>query len=347
MNWLNRHQWWLRRVARLPLDILIFAVIAFFLVRLLPGDPVVVSLSSRNEPFTPEQYEETAARMGLGGSLAEQFLTFSSRAIRGDLGTSIVSGLPVTQEVMARLPATVELIFLGLGGAFLLALLLGFLYIRFADIRLRNFVRFYASLATSVPVFVVAILGIVIFYVWLGWLPAPLGRVSSGTLPFITGFPLLDEILSGEWILLRETLIRYILPVGALIVTFTPNLLTQLVGGLERELSQTATKFQVAAGVPRKWIYFSVLRRSLSSVIVIFGLIFGGLIGGAVTIERLFGFGGLGALGIRSVDGVDFPALQGFLIIIVAFCMVVFFLVDLVNMWLDPRRRPGVAEQEA
>ena len=113
-----------------------------------------------------------------------------------------------------------------------------------------------------------------------------------------------------------------------------------------RELEQTTTKFQVAAGVSRRWIYISIFRRSLSSVVVVFGLIFGGLIGGAVTVESMFGFGGLGALALRSVSAVDFPTLQGFLIISVAFCMFAFFLVDLVNMWLDPRRRPGVMDQE-
>jgi ABC-type dipeptide/oligopeptide/nickel transport system permease component len=347
VNWFSRNQWWLARIGRLPVDVVVFATIAFFLVRLLPGDPVVVALSSRGTAYTEEEFLATQVAMGLDGSLWDQFVRFWAGAVTGDLGTSLVSGLPVVQEVLVRLPSTVELILLGLGSALVAAIALGFLYIRFASDRLRNAIRTYASFATSVPVFVVAIIGIVVFYVILEWLPAPLGRVSSGTLPTVTGFPLLDEVLTGEWVLLQETLTRYILPVGAMVVTFTPNLLTQLIGGLDRELEQTTTRFQVAAGVPRRWIYFSVFRRSLSSVVVIFGLFFGGLIGGAVTVESLFGFGGLGALGIQAVEAVDFPTLQGFLIIIVAFCLVAFFVVDLVNMWLDPRRRPGVMTEES
>lgn len=346
MNWFKKNMWWLRRIVELPIYIAAFSIIAFFLVRLLPGDPVQLSLASRGEGYTHAQYEAQAESMGLGGSIWHQFANFVKGALVGNLGTSTVSGKPVTQEVLSRLPSTIELVTLGLGAALIFALLLGFLYIRSSNRTLRSAIRTYASFATSIPVFVVAVFSIMLFYVILKWLPAPLGRVSSGTLPVVTGFPILDEMLTGNWAQLGETLVLYILPVGSMMLTYTPNLLTQLIGGLDRELAETTTQFQVAAGVGRKWIYISIFRRSLSSVVVVFGLIFGGLIGGAVTVESLFGFGGIGALAVRSVASVDFPALQGFLILSVAFCMFAFFLVDLVNMWLDPRRRPGVANQE-
>ncbi|GAA2181787.1 ABC transporter permease [Brooklawnia cerclae] len=345
MSWYERNRWWVLRLIRLPIDIFVFATLAFFLIRLLPGDPVAVALATRSDPVTPELEQTLRVEMGLDGTLWDQLLRFWAGLLHGDLGTSLETGIPVTQEVLSRLPATVEIILLGLGGAFTATMILGFCYIRFANDKLRRGIRLISSFATSVPVFVVAIFGIIIFYVVLHWLPAPLGRVASGTLPVVTGFPLLDEALSGRWDLLGQTLIRYILPVGAMVLTYTPNLLTQFIGGLDRELTQTATRFQVAAGARRPWIYFSVMRRSVSSVVVIFGLFFGALIGGAVVIESLFGFGGLGQLGVRAVGSVDFPALQGFLILIVAFCLVMFLLVDLVNMWLDPRRRPGVASE--
>lgn len=343
MSWFRAHRWWLTRIVRLPLDILVFATIAFFLIRLLPGDPVIISLASRSEPVTPESIEAVEMQMGLHGSLWEQLLRFWGGLFKGDLGNSIVSGVPVVQEVFSRLPSTIELILLGLGSAFIATLVLGFIYIRVSNRVVRNAVRTYASFATTVPVFVIAIFAILILYVNLDLLPAPLGRVSGGVLPVVTGFPLLDEAITGNWQMFGETLIRYIMPVGAMMLAYTPNLLTQFLGGLDRELAQNTTKFQVAAGAGRRWIFFSVFRRSLSSVVVIFGLFFGSLIGGAVTIESLFGFGGIGQLGVRSVQAVDFPTLQGFLIIVVVFCLVAMLVVDLVNMWLDPRRRPGVA----
>ncbi len=345
MSWLRGNRWWLTRLVRLPVDIFIFATIAFFLIRLLPGDPVVISLASRNEPVTEESMEAVKVQMGLDGTLWDQLLNFWGGLFRGDLGTSIVSGIPVSEEVLTRLPSTVELILLGLGGAFIATLILGFLYVRFSQRWIRGAIRIYSSFATTVPVFVIAIFAILVLYVNLGWLPAPLGRISSGVLPEVTGFPLLDEIITGNGQMFVETLVRYIMPVGAMVLAYTPNLLTQFLGGLDREIAQNTTRFQVAAGTGRGWIFFSVFRRSLSSVVVVFGLFFGSLIGGAVTIESLFGFGGIGQLGIRSVQSVDFPTLQGFLIIVVAFCLIAMLVVDLVNMWLDPRRRPGVESE--
>lgn len=346
MNWTERNRWWLMRVLRLPVDVFLFATLAFFLIRMLPGDPVDVALATRSDPVTPELEATLRAEMGLDGTIWDQLLRFWGGLVTGDFGTSLVTGAPVTAEVLARLPSTVEIIVLGLGGAFLAALMLGFVYIRFGNELLRRGIRLVTSFATSVPVFVVAIFGIIVFYVVLRVLPAPLGRTGGTPLPVVTGFPLLDEIITGSWASLGETLVRYVLPVGAMILTYTPNLLTQFVGGLDREIEQTTTRFQIAAGAERPWVYFSVMRRSISSVVVVFGLFFGSLLGGAVTIESLFGFGGLGQLGLRSVDAVDFPALQGFLVLIVAFCLVVFLVIDLVNMWLDPRRRPGVATEE-
>lgn len=345
MNWYDRHGWWVLRTLRLPLDIFLFATLAFFLIRMLPGDPVSVALATRSDPVTPELIATLRSEMGLDGSLWAQLGRFWTGLLHGDFGKSLETGIPVTHEVLDRLPATVEIILLGLGGAFALTMVLGFCYLRFSSDLLRRTIRLIASFATSVPVFVVAIFGIVVFYVLLSWFPAPLGRTAGGQLPVFTGFPLLDEVLTGRIDLLLQTLVRYVLPVGAMVLTYTPNLLTQFVGGLDREIDQTTTRFQVAAGARRRWVYFSVMRRSVSSVVVIFGLFFGSLIGGAVTIESLFGFGGLGQLGIRSVNTVDFPALQGFLVLIVAFCLVMFLVVDLVNMWLDPRRRPGVASE--
>ncbi len=337
------NRWWILRLVRLPVDIFVFATIAFFLIRLLPGDPVAVAVASRNEAVTPETVAAVRAQMGLDGSIWEQLLHFWGGLFRGNLGDSLQTSIPVVTEVFSRLPSTLELILLGLLGAFVACLVLGFVYVRFANPLLRRAVRFYSSFATTVPVFVVAIFLIVLFYVVLAWLPAPLGR-AAGTLPVVTGFPILDEIITGSWSMLGETLVAYIMPVAAMVITYTPNLLTQLIGGLDRELEQTTTRFQVAAGAPRRWIFVSLFRRSLPSVIVVFGLFFGSLIGGAVTIESLFGFGGIGQLGVRSVQTVDFPALQGFLIIVVTVCLIAMLVVDLINMALDPRRRPGIEE---
>lgn len=340
-SFVARNRWWMVRVAQLPADIFVFATLAFFIVRMLPGDPVMAVAAG--EDMSQADIERLRESMGLGGSIFEQLLAFWGGLFTGDLGNSIVTGIPVTEEVLTRLPSTVELVGLGLVGALLFAFLLGFIYVRFPSGRLRAIIRGYGSTADAVPVFVLALFGIVLFYVFLSWAPPPLGRLAGGTLPVITGFPLLDVLLAGEWEMFGQIVARYVLPVGAIILAQTPNFLVQLISALDRELTQNTTRFQIASGASRRWTYFSVFRRSVSSVVVIFGLMFGTMLGGAVTLEQLFGFGGVGQLALRSVQAVDFPMLQGFLILLVAFCLVIYFLVDFVNMLLDPRRRPGVS----
>lgn len=342
MNAYQRNRWWIVRTLQLPVDLFVFATLAFFLVRLLPGDPVQNAAAASGEPMTEEQIEQLRIAMGLGGTLFEQLMNFWGGLFRLDLGTSLASGVAVTDEVFTRLPATLELVMVGLFSCIAFTGVLGFVYLRTRSSRVRSVIRGYASTADGIPVFVVAIIGIVLFYVLLHWAPPPLGRTAGGALPMITGFPLLDELLSGNLVMFGETIVRYILPVGAVMITNTPNLLVQLLGGLDAEVAQNTTRFQVASGASRRSIYASVFRRSATSVVVVFGMMFGGMLGGAVALERLFGFGGLGQLAIRAVDHVDFPLLQGFLVLIVGFCLIIYFLVDFVNMLLDPRRRPGV-----
>lgn len=346
-EWFGRNRWWLVRVIQLPIDILVFATLAFFFVRLMPGDPVMAIVGQSGAEYSDEDIAILRDQMGLGGTLLDQLFAFWAGLFRLDLGTSIASGAPVTQEVWSRLPSTMELVGLGMFGALIFAFLLGFLYLRIDTRAVRSAIRGYASLATSIPVFVIGVFGIVLFFVAVQLAPPPVGRVwTGGVVPTVTGFPLIDEVITGNWLLFASNLAHYVLPVGAIVLTYTPNLLVQLLGGLDREVEQTTTRFQIASGASRGWIYFSIFRRSLASVVVVFGQLFGMLLGGAVTLEQLFGLGGAGQLATRSVASVDFPALQGFLILVAVVCLVVYFLVDLVNMWLDPRRRPGVSTED-
>jgi peptide/nickel transport system permease protein len=342
-QWFARNRWWVLRILQLPIDLFVFATLAFFFVRLIPGDPAAASLAASGGQATASDLEALRERMGLGGSLMDQLLRFWGGLLTGNMGTSIASGHSVQSEVWSRLPGTLELVGIGMVGAAVCAFLLGFLYTKFAAGWLRRLIRMYSGLAQSIPVFVVAVFGIVLFFLVWQIAPAPLGRTATGEIPVITNFPLLDALISGQIGLFFDVLAHYIMPVAAIILTYTPNLLTQLISGLDREVGQLTTRFQVAAGTARPWIFFSVFRRSLSSVVVVFGQLFGALLGGAVTLEQLFGFGGIGQLAVRSVSTVDFPTLQGFLVNVAAVCLVVYFAVDVVNMWLDPRRRPGVS----
>lgn len=340
-TFLTRNRWWMTRTLVLPLHIAVFATVSFFLVRLVPGDPVMARIDTSGG-FTQEDYDAAAASMGLAGTVWDQLGVFWSQLIRLDLGVSPITGRPIWEEIMTRLPSTMELVALGLIGSIILALILAFVTMLTSSPRLHAVLRFYGRLAGAVPDFAVAILGLVVLYTALRVVPAPIGRLAPGTtLPVVTGFPILDTIIVGDWTALASIAAHYALPLGVIILVHTPSLWKQLNLGVEEQVSAPSTLFKIASGATRASVYRSVLRRASASSIVMLGAMFGGLIGGVVVIEQLFGFGGVGQFAIDSVSQLDFLGLQGFLVVIAGLCLIVFFLVDIVNMLLDPRRRPG------
>jgi ABC-type dipeptide/oligopeptide/nickel transport system permease component len=339
----GRNRWWILRTLALPLHIFLFATLAFFLARVVPGDPVAVTLEASNG-YTEADYEKAAAAMGLGGSLWDQLLTFWSRLAQGNLGTSLISGSPVLPEIWSRLPSTLELVGIGLIGAALLSVLLGLVLLTTENRIAQRLIRGYSQTAGTVPPFALAVVGIFVFFVLLHWLPAPLGRVDGGTPEAtVTGFPLLDAALTGNGAAFGQICAHYILPIAVMVLCYTPYIFGQLVVGLDDAARSAATLFRIASGAKRSLVYLSIFRRAASSSIVMFAGLLGGLIGGVVVLEQLFSFGGVGQFAVDAVNTSDFVALQGFLIVIAAFCLVIFLLVDIINMLLDPRRRPGEA----
>jgi peptide/nickel transport system permease protein len=222
-------------------------------------------------------------------------------------------------------------------------LILAMISLSTTNVRVHKMLRFYANLTGALPDFAVAILAIVVFYVMLPIAPAPIGRVEPGVvMPMATGFPLLDTILTGRFDVFVSMTAHYALPVLVIVFIHASGLWRQLWLGLEEQIVEPPTLFKIASGATRKSVYLSVLRRAAASSIVMLGAKFGALLGGVIVLERLFGFGGVGQFSIDAVNSLDFLGLQGFLIVVASLCLVTFFFVDLINMMLDPRRRPGV-----
>ncbi|GAA1397669.1 ABC transporter permease [Pseudonocardia kongjuensis] len=343
---LRRNRWWITRTLALPVHVLAFAAAAFFLVRLVPGDPVLARIDTSGG-FSQQEYDRMAEAMGLSGSIWSQFVTFMGALLRFDLGNSAVTGRAVWTELMTRLPGTLELIVLGLLASLLATLLLGMIAMTSTSDRVHGAMRFYAKTTGALPDFAVAIVGLVLFYVALRIVPAPVGRVPPGTQqPLVLGFPLVDAVLTGRWDVFAAIAARYVLPLAVIVVVHTSGLWRQLSLGIEEQRADPATLFKVASGATRWSIYRSVLRRACASSIVMLGAKFGALLGGVIVLEQLFGFGGVGQFALDSVDTLDFLGLQGFLVVIAALSLVTFLVVDIVNMLLDPRRRPGVRMEQ-
>lgn len=338
---LARQRWWLGRVAVLPIHVFVFAIAAFFLVRIIPGDP---ARTLAGPDATAESYQQIKEQLGLSGSLASQFGDYVSGLLHLDLGRSILSGRPVLSEVLDRLPGTVELALMAFTALVTVSLLLSLVVLLRPRSIAGRLVNGYSQIAGALPDFVVGVCAIFLFYATLHLVPAPNGRLRPGIQQpeSVTGLPFLDCILRGDWTAASSMAPRLMLPVTVLVISTTPLLLKQLLSAIEHARNEPPTLFRVAAGAPLRIVVLSVYRRALPPTVALMGTVFGTLLGGAVILESLFALGGLGTYAVQSVNGTDLTALQGVLVVVAAISMLVFLAVDLVNMWLDPRRKPGV-----
>jgi ABC-type dipeptide/oligopeptide/nickel transport system permease component len=341
----SRNRWWLTRVAALPVQVLVFAAVVFFVVRALPGD---AALAKTGGWMTPDQMVQVRKQLGLSGSVWRQFSDYLAGVAHLDLGVSISTNKPVSIELLDALPPTLELAFLGLLITFVLAVLASYWMLIRPRGLVTRILKMIMVFAGGLPDFVVAILFIFIFYTELQVAPAPIGSIDSSINlpPDVTGFPLLDALLAGDSAAFGSIAAHLVLPVAALAACQSPVLMRLLSHALHEAVNSPTTQFRISCGVSRRVVILSVFRRALPATASMLGTMFGTLISGAVVLEQLFGLPGLGKYVIGAIDRVDFAAVRGFLVFVGLITLLVYLAVDLVNMLLDPRRRPGVLDAE-
>ncbi|WP_181780228.1 ABC transporter permease [Pseudonocardia pini] len=339
---LARHRWWLARLAMLPVHLAVFAVAVFFLVRLMPGDPVL-TIAGPNAEIDQATYDRIAADYGFDGSVGEQLVGYLGGLVGGDLGDSLVSQTSVAAELSTRLPATLELVALGMVVACLTALVASYIVVTRPRTMVARVLRVWARAAGAVPEFVIGVALITVTFVWLRIAPAPVGLTDRRTRVGdpVTGAPLLDSVLTGRFDVTASILAHLWVPLVVMALAFGDLLTKHLVSQLETSIDSPVTRFRAAVGVPRRRILLSVYRRALPAPVTVLGVMFGALLGGVVLLETLFNFQGLGQYALAASNAVDLTALQGFLLLTAAVSLVVFLVTDIAVMLLDPRRRPG------
>jgi len=338
---LRQHFWWLRRLAVVPIHLLIFSLAVFLIVRMVPGDPVLTLAGG--QPMSHQQYEAAQRALGLSGSIFDQLGTYLYRVVTLNFGTSIVDGTNVLAQLGTRLPETLELAVIALTFTIVLTACLSFLAVLRPRLIVSRVIVVYARAAGALPDFCLGVLGIILFYSTLHIAPAPIGFYSPDLNPptSITGFPILDAVLSGDSVLLGSMLAHLWLPTLVLVLAYAPILTKLFMRSLEQAIEAQATRFRIASGASRSMVMLSIARRALPSTVAMLGMLFGLMLGGVVVVEQLFAIPGMGLYAVQAVQRADFVALQGFLLLIGLISLLVYFLVDVVNMLLDPRRRPA------
>jgi peptide/nickel transport system permease protein len=313
------------------------SIVVFFMVRAIPGDPAQLLLGQQ---ATQAQVEQVRENMGLDKPVIVQYGIFLADAVRGDFGDSIVTGRPVTTELLARLPATLELTAFAMLVAILVGVPVGVISAVKQYSLLDKFTSVLALTGISMPIFWLAMILIVIFFVNLGWLPFP-GRLSTGyAVTSITGLVLVDSLLTLNFAAFWDGLKHLILPAIALgtipmavIMRMTRSSMLEVMG---EDYVRTARAKGV---VPRRVIFKHALRNAMLPTVTVIGLQAGLLMGGAVITETIFSWPGVGQIAYDSVNRRDYAMIQGVVLYGATLFVLVNLLVDVLYAVLDPRVR--------
>ena len=297
----------IKRLLQLIPMLLVLSLIVFLMVRMIPGDPVKNMLGI---DVPQEMVEIERERLGLNDPYPVQYIRFLGELLRGDLGTSIVTGNPVAEELASRYPNTLILAAGGIVVASIVGILFGILAAVFHNRFWDNFIMALSMLAVSTPSFFLALILMLVFTLHLGWLPS-MGSITPQ---------------------------RMVLP----IVTLG----TQAVGFIARTtrssmldiISQDYIRTSRSRGIPSTVIVFShTLTNAMIPILTAIGLRFGSLLAGSAIVETVFSIKGVGRFVVDSVSKRDYPAVQGCILVLAVTFVVVNTAVDLIYALVDPR----------
>jgi peptide/nickel transport system permease protein len=288
--------------------------VAFALVRLLPGDPVLILLGDR---ATPESVAALRAALNLNGSLPQQFLAYITRLAHGDLGTSLIDKVSVTSIVARTLPVTAQLVVVTLIMSIVLAVPLGTAAAIYNRGRFNRVFRVVTSVLIATPVFFSSLVALLLFAIRLQVAP-------------VAGFePTFPSNLYHLWL-------PSLVICGVLVPVLARVIQTSVVETLQQEFVETA----IVRGLPRHirvWRY--LLRPSLGPTVGLLGYIAGQLLASAVLAELVFDIPGIGSTLVSAVLSRDYTVVQGIVFVFGFIVVVIGFLADLVSGWIDPRTR--------
>ena len=297
----------LKRLLQLIPMLLILSLIVFFMVRMIPGDPVKNMLGI---DVPQEMVEVERERLGLNDPLPQQYIRFMKELFHDDLGTSIVNGKPVWDELMSRYPNTLILAFGGIVVAAIGGILVGILAAVFHNKFWDNCIMVLSMLAVSTPSFFLALILMLVFTLNLRWFPS-MGAITPArmVLPIIT--------LGTQAI--------------GFIARTTRSAMLDVIG-------QDYIRTSRSRGIPNRVITFShTLKNALIPILTAIGLRFGSLLAGSAIVETVFSIKGVGRFVVDSVSKRDYPAVQGCVLVLAVTFVVINTLVDLIYAFVDPR----------
>ena len=311
---------------------------AFAFIRLVPGDPILLLAGERG--VSPERYAELAARFGYDQPLYIQYLDYMKGLLTGDFGISLISKQPVLDEFFALFPATVELSAFALLFAIIVGIPAGVIAAARRGSIFDHGLMTVSLAGFSMPIFWWALLLIVFFSGTLGWTPVS-GRISvEYWVDDVTGFLLIDSLLSEEKGAFLSALHHLILPSIALGTIPMAVIARQTRSAMLEVLGEDYVKTARAKGLPPSRVVIKhAMRNAAIPVVTVIGLSVGVLLAGAILTETIFSWPGIGKWMVDSVFRRDYPVIQAGLVLVAGIVMLVNLSVDVCYGIIDPRIR--------
>lgn len=314
--------------------------VSFVLTQVVPGDPISASLgdAASSDPEIVAAFRE---RFGLDRPLPEQYFIYLQNMARGDLGESLMTRRPVASDLAQFMSATIELSLIAMTLAMVTGVSLGVIAAVWRERWPDHLIRVISLAGVSVPTFWLSLVSLYVFFFVLGWSPG-VGRLPPGAPPpdHITGLYIIDSLLTGNWSTLYDALAHIILPALVLAV-YTTGAITRFTrAAMLESLGQDFVRTARAKGLPEpRVIGGHVLRPALAAIVTVAGMAFGRMLGGAVLVEAVFSWPGLGDYGYRSALALDLRAIMGVSLVIAVVFILVNLLVDILYAVIDPRIR--------
>ncbi len=298
----------LRRLFAALVTLVISSFLVCMLIHLIPGDPVVMMMAQNSSP-SPEQLAAMRHNLGLDLPIWLQYFHYMGKLLRGDLGRSIFGSEPVATLLLERLPNTFALAFSGLAIAIGAGMPLGFFAAYKKGGWADSALMFFAVAGVSVPNFWLGLMLVLLFSMTLGWLP----------------------VAGDDWT-------SMILPALTLGVTYMAIIARMTRSSMIEVFNEDFIRTARAKGLPETLVmYRHALKPAMISVVTIIGVVFGYLMGGAVVVENVFSWNGLGRLAIQAINYRDYPLIQGFILLFATIIVLMSVVLDLAYAWLDPR----------
>jgi peptide/nickel transport system permease protein len=324
---LNRFFWFFPTVLGLM-------VITFLISHVIPADPVAFVAGDN---ATNEQIEALRRQLGLDQPMHIQLFVYIKNLLVGDFGVSLYTLRPISEDLASRIPATLELTLMSVLISTMIGIPLGVISAIYRNSPLDHFLRVFTVSGLAIASFWFAILLQLFFAMELGWTPLQ-GRSESWGPDNITGFFIVDSLLTWNMEELRSALLHMVLPVLTLAYPAMATIVRFTRAGVLNAMTSNYVLYEEAMGYPRPVIIWKyILRNALIGTVTQIGLIFGILIAGAVVVEAVFDWPGLGYYAVQSILQSDYNAVMGFTFVAGVFFIIINLLVDISHGFIDPR----------